>query len=448
MIKVRRGLNIPICGSPEQKIAETRPARSIALLGYDYPDLKPTMEVAVGDRVIAGQVVLTDKKNPGIKYTAPATGTVSAINRGARRVFESLVIDVSAGEERTFQSHGAGRIAGLSRDKVVEQLIDSGEWTTLRTRPYGKVPAIDSVAAAIFVTAIDTRPMAPDPQLFIGENKDAFLAGIAVMARLTEGAVFVCHAAGSTMPLSDNPRVKTEQFMGPHPAGLVGTHIHFLSPVSQHRKVWHIGYQNLIAIGHLFTSGKLFHERVVSLAGPGVERPRLIRTTNGANLDELAAGELKPGNNRVISGSVLDGRTAAGAMAFLGRAHNQIAVLREGGERELFGLVMPGANKFSITNMYVAAFNRRRRFELTTSTGGSERAMVPIGSFERVMPLDILPTQLLRALLVGDIDSAIKLGCLELEEEDLALCTFVCSGKYEYGPYLRQMLTRVEEEEG
>ncbi|HKI75387.1 MAG TPA: Na(+)-translocating NADH-quinone reductase subunit A [Pseudomonadales bacterium] len=446
MIRIKRGLNVPICGSPDQKVEDGRKPRSIALLGYDYPGLKPTMEVTAGDHVVAGQTILTDKKNPGIKYTAPATGTVSAINRGARRVFQSLVIDVEEGDEKTFQSYDAGNISTLARQQVVDQLIDSGEWTLLRTRPFGKVPHINDVPAGIFVTAIDTRPLAPDPQIFIGENKDAFLAGLEVMARLTEGPVFVCHAGGANIPQSANTRVKSEAFSGPHPAGLVGTHIHFLMPVSQQRAVWHLGYQNLIAIGQLFLTGKLFHERIVSLAGPSVERPRLIRTRVGANTSELTAGEIEPGNQRVISGSVLDGRNASGAMAFIGRHHNQIAVLREGTDRELFGLVMPGKNKFSITNLYVSAFNRRRSFELTTSTGGSERAMVPIGSFEEVMPLDILPTQLLRSLLVGDIDNAIKLGCLELEEEDLALCTFVCSGKYEYGPYLRQMLTRIEEE--
>lgn len=444
MIKIKRGLNLPICGSPEQKIEEGRPVRSIALLGYDFPGLKPTMEVAAGDHVVAGQVVLTDKKNPGVKYTAPATGTVSAINRGARRVFQSLVIDVEEGDEKAFEAFDPDNISTLSREQVVRQLIESGEWPSLKTRPYGKVPPVDSVPAAIFVTAMDTRPLAPDPQAFIAENKEAFLHGIEVMARLTEGSVFVCHAPDADIPRSANARVRTETFSGRHPAGLAGTHIHFLQPVSQNRFVWTIGYQNLIAIGHLFTSGKIFFERVVSLAGPSVERPRLIRTRVGASTDELSAGELAAGNNRVISGSVLDGRKAAGALAYLGRFHNQIAALREGTDRELLGLIMPGANKFSITNLYISAFNRRRKFALTTSTGGSERAMVPIGSFEEVMPMDILPTQLLRSLLVGDVDNAIKLGCLELDEEDLALCTFVCSGKYEYGPFLRDMLTRIE----
>jgi Na+-transporting NADH:ubiquinone oxidoreductase subunit A len=428
-------------------VDDGRPARSVALLGYDYPGLKPTMEVAEGDRVKAGQLVFTDKKTPGIKFTAPATGTVAAINRGARRAFLSLVIDVEDGEETAFDAYDPSDIASLPREKVVQQLIDSGEWVSLRNRPFAKVPQPDAVPADIFVTAIDTRPLAADPSVFINEHPDAFNSGIEVMSRLTDGKVYVCKAAGTELPVVDSPSVQVEDFSGPHPAGLPSTHIHFLSPVSQNKSVWHVNYQNVIAIGHLFRTGKLLHDRIVALAGPSVENPRLVRTRVGASIEEMTAGELNPENVRVISGSVLDGRTAAGATAYLGRWHNQVSVLREGTDREFLGFVAPGFNKFSVTRLFMAVFSgSSRRFDLTTSTGGSERAMVPTGMFEEMMPLDILPTQLLRALLTSDIDSAIQLGCLELDEDDLALCTFCCAGKYEYGPYLREMLMRIEAE--
>jgi len=446
MFRIRRGLDLPICGKPEQAIEDGRPARTVALLGYDYPELKPTMEVAAGQRVVAGQLLFTDKKNPGIKFTAPATGTIGAINRGRRRAFQSIVIDVEEGEETTFQRFEPGDISSLSRDSVVTQLVDSGEWPAFRARPFGRVPPPDSAPAGIFVTAMDTRPLTADPQLIIGEHPEAFVNGLEVLARLTDGPVFVCKGAGASIPESANDRVKVAEFTGPHPAGLVGTHIHFLMPVSQKRTVWHIGYQNVIAIGHLFTTGKIFHERVVALAGPEVERPRLIRTRVGASTIELTAGELKPGHQRVISGSVLDGRTASGPTAFIGRHHNQVSVLREGTDREFLGFLMPGTSKFSVTRLFLSGFTINREYELTTSTGGSERAMVSTGSFEELMPLDILPTQLLRALVVSDIEAAIQLGCLELEEEDLALCTFACPGKYEYGPFLRQMLSHIEAE--
>jgi len=296
------------------------------------------------------------------------------------------------------------------------------------------------------VTAIDSRPLTANPSLFIADHEDAFVIGQEVLAKLTEGRVIVCAAPAADLPKADHEQIRQEEFSGPHPAGLVGTHIHFLSPVSHAKTVWHIGYQDVIAIGHLFKSGRIFSERVIALGGPGVENPRLLRVRAGTCIADIVEGELKPGEQRVISGSVLDGRTAVNASSFLGRYHNQISVLPEGTEREFLGFVMPGFDKFSLTRLFASSLFGRRKMSMTTNRGGSERAMVPLGTYEEVMPLDILPTQLLRALLVDDVDTAIQLGCLELDEEDLALCTFACPGKYEYGPYLREMLTQIEAE--
>lgn len=446
MIKTKRGLDLPIVGSPEQSIQNGPEVRHVALVGYDYPGLKPTMEVKEGDKVKAGQLVFTDKKTDGVRYTAPASGTVSAINRGEKRVFESLVIEIDGEEGETFASYSATDLRGLDREKVVVNLVASGQWTALRTRPFSKVPSPDAEApSAVFVTAADTRPHCPDPSLYIGEQSEAYLAGIDVLARLTEGKVYVCSNAGGDLPQSDNPQVVNESFSGPHPAGNVGTHIHFLHPVHTNRNVWYAGYQDVIAIGQLFLTGKLFFDRVIALAGPEVNEPRLIRTRLGASTEELTAGQLTASNNRVISGSIVDGRRAAGGTAYLGRFHNQVSALLEGTERELLEFVSPGLNKFSLTRLYLGVW-KGGLFRMSTSTEGSERSIIPIGTYERVMPLDILPVPLLKALIVSDFDASIELGALELDEEDVALCTYACPGKYEYGPYLRQMLTRIEVE--
>ncbi len=446
MIKTKRGLDLPIIGSPKQSIEHGPEVRQVALVGYDYPGLKPTMEVREGDAVKAGQLVFTDKKTDGVRYTAPASGTVKAINRGEKRVFESLVIELDDTEGETFASYSASELRGLDREKVVDNLVSSGQWTALRTRPYSKVPAPGAEApSAVFVTAADTRPHCPDPALFINEQSEAYLAGVEVLSRLTDGKVYVCANAGSELPQSDNPQVVNESFSGPHPAGNVGTHIHFLHPVHTNRSVWYAGYQDVIAIGQLFLTGKLFFDRVIALSGPEVAEPRVIRTRLGASTDELTAGQLIEGNNRIISGSVVDGRRAAEGTAFLGRFHNQVSAIHEGTERELLEFVAPGLNKFSLTRLYLGCF-KGGLFRMSTSTEGSERSIIPIGTYERVMPLDILPVPLLKALVVSDFDASIELGALELDEEDLALCTFACPGKYEYGPYLRQMLTRIEVE--
>lgn len=443
MIKINRGLDLPISGAPKQLISDGPKVRSVAVVGFDYVGMKPTMEVQVGDRVKTGQVIFTDKKTAGVKYTAPASGVISAINRGDKRVLQSVVIDVEADEFVTFEQHSD--LQQLSRQQVVDTLVNSGQWTALRTRPYSKVPAIDATPKAIFVTAIDTHPLSADPAVIINDQAGAFVDGLTILSKLTDGTVFVAKAPGANIPTGDTP-VVTEEFAGPHPAGLAGTHMHFLAPVSAGKVAWSIAYQDVIAIGKLFTEGKLYVERVIALAGPRVEQPTLLKTRLGANLDELTAGKMIGANNRVISGSVLGGRTAQGSVAYLGRYHQQVTVLEEGNEREFMGWLSPGVNKHSSLGIYLSQFTKNKLLKFTTTTNGSERAMVPVGSYENVMPLDILPTQLLRSLIVGDTQMAQDLGCLELDEEDLALCSYVCPGKYEYGPILRDNLTRIEKE--
>jgi len=451
MIKITRGLDIPLLGAPEQQITDARRVRSVALLGHDYVGMKPTMAVGEGDRVKLGQPLFEDKKTPGVIYTAPGSGVVREINRGDRRVFLSLVIELddADSEEVQFAHYDAAHFSSLDRSKVVENLVASGLWTALRSRPFSKVPALDIVPHALFVNAMDTNPLAADPEVVARESGDDFINGINVLSRLTEGALFLCRGTGSFVGIESSafaPNVRVETFGGPHPSGLTGTHIHHLDPVSLKKQVWSIGYQDVIAVGKLFATGRLNVDRVVALAGPQVEKPRLLRTRLGASIEELCAGELKTGENRVISGSVLSGRTAHGVENYLGRYHLQLSVLLEGRERVMFGYLSPGAERHSALGIYLSSLFKGRQFALTTSTNGSPRAMVPVGSYERVMPLDILPTQLLRALIVGDIETVQSLGGLELDEEDLALCTYVCPGKYEYGPILRDNLTRIEKE--
>lgn len=443
MIKIKKGLDIPLAGSPKQDIHDGPSIKHVAVLGEEYVGMRPTMLVEVGDRVKKGQALFEDKKNPGVFFTASVAGTVKEINRGAKRVLQSVVIEAEGDEAVTFDSFSAAELASLTVEQVKKNLTASGLWTALRTRPFSTSPAVDSTPRAIFVTAIDTNPLAADPTVVIAQRSTDFSNGLTVLSRLSD-KVYLCKKAGASIP--SVPAVQVEEFDGPHPAGLPGTHIHFLDPVSIKKVVWHINYQDVIAIGALFTSGQLNAERVISLAGPVVKNPRLLKTVLGASVAELTAGELQEGQNRIISGSVLAGAAANGVHGYLGRFHNQISVLAEGYDKEFMGWAMPGAQKFSVTRAYLSHLNPKRLFNMTTTTNGSSRAMVPIGNYERVMPLDILPTLLLRDLLVGDSDGAVSLGCLELDEEDLALCTFVCPGKYDYGVALRDCLTTIQKE--
>ncbi len=452
--RIRRGLDLPIAGSPEQVVHPVDPPKRVALVAADYPGLRAVLEVQVGDPVVRGQALFHDKRHPDLTYASPASGTVVAVHRGERRALLSVVVELSPEElagrccnDVAFDSFTGERPDALEAEAVESLLLESGLWTAFRTRPFSRVPAPGTTPHAIFVTAMDTHPLAPDVDVVLAGRTEDFHAGLCAIAHLSGGATYLCTAAGSGVVPPACQAFRHERFDGPHPVGTPGLHIHTLDPVGRGKVVWHIGYQDVAAVGTLVRTGRLDVTRVVAVAGPGVRRPRLIRTRLGASLQDLLAGELCEGEQRVISGSVLGGRTAWGeAEGYLGRYHHQVTVLREGRERELFGWLRPGRDRFSVTNTFLSALGRRRPFDLTTSTHGSARPMVPIGTYERVMPMDLEPTFLLRSLIVGDLEQAERLGCLELDEEDLALCTFVCPGKYEYGPLLRDLLDRIQRE--
>lgn len=445
MITIKKGMDLPISGTPAQVISDGPTIKTVALLGEEYVGMRPTMHARVDDEVKKGQVLFVDKKNPGVQYTSPASGKVIEVNRGAKRVLQSVVIEVSGDDQVTFESFTIDQLAKLDRKVIVSQLVESGMWTALRTRPFSKVPLIESNTQAIFVTAMDTSPLAADAAVIINEQPEAFKAGLDILSVLTEGKVYVCKG-NQTLPNSSQSNVEEHEFSGVHPAGLVGTHMHYLYPVSLTNVAWSLNYQDVIAFGKLFLTGEINTDRVISLAGPATKNPRLIRTQIGASLDDVTEGEVLPGEVRVISGSVLSGTQASGPHAYLGRYHMQVSVLHEGREKEFLGWAMPGKDKFSITRSFLSHLFPSRVFNMTTTTNGSDRSMVPIGNYERVMPLDIEPTLLLRDLCAGDSDSAQRLGVLELAEEDLALCTFVCPGKYEYGELLRDCLDKIEKE--
>ena len=446
---LKRGLDLPMSGAPDQTIHAGASPTSVAIIGDDYIGLKPKMLVAEGDTVRRGDPLFCHKDSPEVLYTAPASGRVRAINRGARRVLQSVVVDVddAADPGRDFGAIPMGELGTAPRETVQAALQASGLWTAFRTRPYSKVPAQGTVPAAIFATAMDTEPHAPDPVTIIETEVDAFEAGLTALTRLTDGKVYLCNANGTTLPHAGVHGVQISEFGGPHPAGLAGTHMHFLEPPSPSKTVWSIGYQDVIAIGKLFLTGHLDATRIIAIAGPRAANPRLVRTLIGASTDALTEGEISEYSPcRVISGSVLSGRVAAGPLAYLGRYARQITLITEDQDQMVLGWITPQPGKYAVQPVLASARRKGLLFNLTSNLNGGRRAMVPTGTFEELMPQDYLPTQLLKALLVMDTDTAQALGALELDEEDLALCTFACPAKYEYGPALRASLEKIEKE--
>lgn len=451
-MKLKKGLDLPIIGAPNQDKIHQKSVKSIAVNGLDYIGLKPKMLVAEGDHVKCGQALFEHKASPEIKYVAPASGVVKAINRGARRVLETIIIELDDKQETVkFDKYTAAKLAKIGREKIQKNLYKSGLWTSFRTRPYSKVPAANTAPHSIFVTAMDSEPLAADAAAIIHAAQDDFDCGIEIINQLTDGKTFICHDDKDNVGITslDNlDNVEYHHFSGPHPSGLAGTHIHFLDPIFGDKTVWTIGYQDVIAMGRLFVSGTLNAERIIAITGPSALAPKLIKTQLGANIDELLEGEVADDKAyRAISGSVLTGYKAEGKFAYLGRYHRQICLLEIDESQELLGWLTTSTKKYAFNNVHLSSFFRKKlKFPFSTKIHGSPRALVPFGSYERVMPMDILTTQLLRAILIKDTDAAQKLGVMEFDEEDLALCSFICHSKYEYGEALRASLEQIEKE--
>ncbi len=386
--------------------------RSVAVSGHDFPGIRPDFKVEQGARIRAGDVLFVDRKRPRIAFTAPVSGTVSAIDRGRRRSLDSLVIRREGDEAKLFSA----RPVDAAGEAVRSLLLESGLWPSFLARPFGRIPDPDARPDAIFVAAIDTNPLAADPAVAIALHANEFRRGVDALLALTDGPVFVCHRAGVAPLASAAARVRSVAVTGPHPAGLAGTHIHLLAPVGQGRTVWQVDAQDVIAIGHLLETGRLMGERIVALGGSGLIDPALVRLPQGASLDEALDGELTGGPVRVISGSILSGREAG----YLGRYHNQVTVISD---------TAPGGN--ALTRL------------LARYASGRDSAIVPTERFEAAMPLDILPVPLMRALAVGDVETARKLGCLELVEEDMALLSHICASGTDYGALLRETLDQI-----
>ncbi|WP_417701445.1 Na(+)-translocating NADH-quinone reductase subunit A [Pseudophaeobacter sp.] len=440
--KLQKGLELPVEGAPSQEVHMGPAVRTVALLGSDYLGLKPRLAVQEGDVVAAGTPIFAHKDTPEVQVVSPVAGRVKAINRGARRVLISVEIEVDAAAADPVDFSAVGDIT--TPEGLAERLCAAGLWTSFRSRPYSKVPSLEARPAAIYVTAMESEPLAPEAAVIIQDAPEDFANGLRAISRLSEGKTYLCQTPGTAIPSVDEVDVAT--FDGPHPAGLAGTHMHFIEPPTATKTVWSIGYQDVIAIGRLLSTGQINAERVVALSGPLLRNPRLLRTIAGASMEELLAGELDSTENvRMISGSILSGRAGAGLDGYLGRYARQITVIEEDKKQIPLGWIRPMASKYAVQPVLGSLFSKKL-YALTSNLNGGRRAMVPTGTFERLMPQDYLPTQLLRALLVMDTDQAQALGALELDEEDLGLVGFACPAKYEYGLALRDSLTKIEKE--
>jgi len=439
VIKTNKGLDLPISGSPSLDLDSSTAVNSVAILGADYVGLKPTMMVDEGDIVQSGQKLFENKKNPGTFVTSHLSGVVTSINRGEKRRFISLVIDEDSSIEPINFNFD-------DFNNQIDFLVDTGSLAYFRTRPYNRMPDPNTLPSAIFINACDTNPLSVDPfeLIKINDDQELFNDGLKFIASIDNNIKVFCSYQNENFDQSV-PNVTYKQFKGPHPAGLVGSHIHFLYPVGQSRSVWNISWQEVISIGYLLKNKILRSEKLISFGGPNVHDPKILKLKYGSNLSEVSAGKVLD-NSRIISGSILNGHTAENVMNYLSAFDNQVSVIPDESNDILFNWAMPGSKLHSMLPAFISSWIKPEEFKFNVSMNGGNRAIVPISSYQEIMPLNILTTQLLKCLVTFDIELGEKLGVLELAPEDLALASYVCPSKYDYQSILNSNLEKMYEE--
>lgn len=436
VVKLKKGLDIRIKGNAEKIFIKADTPQTYAVKPIDFPGLIPKLIVKPGNDVKAGSPLFYDKHKPEVKFTAPVSGKIVAINRGERRKILEVVIQ--ADSEVKYESFKKAVPSDLSKEEVKENLLNSGLWPFIRQRPYAIIANPADTPKAIFISAFDTAPLAPDYDFLVKGENDAFQNGIDALSKLTEGKIHL--SLNSSFPPSDvftkAKGVEFHYFKGPHPAGNAGIQIHYIDPVNKGDVVWYIGPWEVIMIGKLFIQGQIDISRIVALAGSEVDKPRYYKTYHGGNIEQVVKGNINSKNVRYISGNVLTG-THIPVNGYLGFYDSQISVIPEGNHYEFFGWILPGFKKFSNAHSYPTWLMPGKQYTLHTNLNGGERAFVFSGEYEKVLPMDIFPVHLLKAILVEDIDLMENLGIYEVAEEDFALCEYVCTSKTEVQKILR-----------
>lgn len=444
VIKLRNGLDIRLKGKAETVYGQASEPELYAIKPTDFFGLKPKMAVKEGDKVQAGDVLFFDKQRPEIKFVSPVSGELSAVVRGERRAIQAVVVKASAAPAPV--EVGKLDVASASREQVIEKLLATGAWTYFRQRPYNIVANPQAAHKAIFISTFDTAPLAPDYDHIIRGNEDAFQAGVSALAKIAP--VFVgTSAKGASKAFTSVKNATVTSFAGKHPAGCVGVQINHVQPINAGETVLTIQPQEVVAIGKIFAEGKLDFSRVIVVDGSEVKKPAYYRTTLGAQLKPILEGNINEDNTRIISGNVLTG-TKVAKDGFLGYYDSQVTVIPEGNKPEFFGWITPSFNKFSASRTLFSWLCPSKEYTLDTNTHGEPRAIVVSGEMEGVLPMDIYPEHLLKAILAKDIDKMIALGIYEVVEEDMALCEFVSTSKLPVQKILRNGLALMMEEVG
>lgn len=442
---IQRGFDIRLSGRPELALVDAPEPKLVAVETAEFPGIKPKALVKEGARVLTGQPLFIDKRDRKTVWCSPATGTVRKVELGARRFLLRVVVEVEAKDE--FYALPAAPLSG-SREQMIGALQDAGLWPLLKQRPIGKMPTADIEPVAVFVNGMDTEPLAADPAFAVRGQKERLQAGVEVLRRLTTGKVYLALRQGGEhqADLRDLKGVEVHEFSGPHPSGLVGTHIARIRPLKQGERVLALRLQELALIGEWAKTGRYPHQRVVAVAGSHAPARKYFRVRQGAPVAALCGGSAPAGDLRLINGTVLNG-DKVDADGWLGFRAATLTVIPEGtGQRDLFGWALPQFGKLSFHRSVMSWLLPKKDYTVDARLNGGHRPIVDIGSWQSVTPLDVIPTYLIRAIMANDIEEAVKLGLLEVTEEDVALWTFVDPCKIDVGKIVRQGLDQYERE--
>lgn len=444
-IRLKKGLNIHLHGEADKVYASIPQSETFVVRPTDFHGMTPKLTVKEGDRVNSGSVLFFDKYNERVKFTSPVSGEVVAINRGAKRRILEVVLKADA--EVQYEPFNKATAADLSREQIIETLLNSGAWPFVRQKPFDVIANPDDMPKAIFISTFNTAPLAADNDFVLHGMEKEFQTGLDYVTKLTEGTVHL-NIDGNTNPskvFTDAKGVQINKVSGQHPAGNVGVQVHHIDPINKGDVVWYLYPQDVIAIARLFTEGKYDASRIVALTGSQVEKPRYYRTIVGSSIANMVADNLKEGDSRFISGDVLTG-TQISADGALGFYDTQVSVIPEGNYQEFLGWVTPGLHKFSVSKTFLSWLTPSKKYNLDTNLHGEERAYVMTGEYEKVLPMDVYPMQLVKACMIEDIELMENLGIYEVSPEDVALCEFVCTSKMEVQSIIREGLDLVKKE--
>jgi Na+-transporting NADH:ubiquinone oxidoreductase subunit A len=448
IIKIKKGLDIPLLGEAE-KILNSAPRSGVySVCPPDFHGLVPKMLIKDGDKVKAGTPLFFNKYNEKVLFTSPVSGTVSDIVRGEKR--RIMEVTVKADETDDYESFGAADPQSISREKVKKKIIESGLWPVIRQRPYSVIANPDDKPKSIFVSAFNSSPLGPDMDFVVNGQESTFQTGLNVLAKLTDGKVHLGVHADETKSSAflEAKGVEIHQFKGPHPAGNVGIQIHHIDPINKGDIIWYVGVQDIIILGRLFEKGVYDASKIIALAGSEVLNPRYYRMISGARASDILGTNIRQEegvNLRIISGDVLTGKKVKPS-GYLGFYDDMVTVIPEGDKPELLGWIMPNFDKFSVSRSFPAFLTPWRKYRSNTNVRSGERPFVITGLYEKVLPMDIMPMQLVKSIMINDIDMMEKLGIYEVSPEDLALCEYVCPSKIEIQAYIREGLDVIQKE--